>query len=276
MLTGFSLLAGGMFANRSVSYGREAAARRGGWGGVSVWAPGPPRCPFLPRRPLPAPPAPRPAATHRAARGQGRQFPSVGLPAPAARPGPAPLRCGAGRRGAAPPARAPPPPALAHMRSPGSSHGEGGRRDGGSAFPGHAVPPEELAGLPAPSPRWGAAGPGPGPARTPGPAGPGGFGSGRLWRGCQRRGRRLRSPRGRARWSARRPGREGKGREGSLAVTGEALAASSESSGFQRFLTFVDILRLPRLHGCHPHDASKAPVFPSTRSSAAKNHINLL
>lgn len=120
----------------------------------------------------------------------------------------------------------------------------------GSAFLGRALFPEKRRGCP-PPPRGGSV-------------------RGRAHRGAGRGGAHRT-----ARRSTARPCGEGKGRagvgQGGLAVTGEAPAACSEAGGSPRILTFVDILRPPQLPGCHPHGASKAPVFPSTLSSAAKN-----
>lgn len=191
------------------------------------------------------------AATHRAARGRGRQLLSEGFPAPAVRPGPAP------------PSR--PPGACTHAAR-ALLTGEGGRRDGGSAILGHAAPQKKQQG-------------GPSPPRTvgPGQAGrAGGSGRGSAL-GCAHRG----AGRSRAHRTARRPSRGGEWRgrarqecdlpPGSLAVSCDGLVTFSEASVFQRFLTFVGILRLPQLPGCCSNDASEAPVFPSTFSSVAKN-----
>lgn len=167
-------------------------------------------------------------------------------PPPTALPGDSQDNSPAGGSPPPPPGRAPgpaPPPGgtvpPAHMRSPGPAHdGDGGRPPGwGRRLP---LSPEKQQGC------------------SPPPRG--------VWvRGWAH--------------STARPCGEGKGRTGQgcdRTVTDEAPAACAGAGGSQRVLTFVDILRLARLPGCHPHHASKAPVFPSTLSSAAKKHINLL
>lgn len=161
MLVFSSLLAGGMFASRSVSYSRNAAARWGGREGGSVWVcgRGALRSPFLPQRPLP------PSCHPPSCPGTGKTTPERRVPRP---------RCPSGSRSALQ------TPRCLHTCSPGPSHG-GGRPPGwGQRHSWPRCTSEKATGWPLSSPYCGA-----GASGTRGRFGP-------------RLGARLRSPRGRA------------------------------------------------------------------------------